>query len=75
MVDRETVEQIANSMTYYQEDGISYEVDEIPDGYEMKFQFESNGAMQNEWVKSGSVLTWIVRMRVIGWQMDTTVML
>ena len=32
MVDRETVEQIANSMTYYQEDGISYEVDEIPDG-------------------------------------------
>ena len=47
MVDRETVEQIANSMTYYQEDGISYEVDEIPDGYEMKFQFESNGAMQN----------------------------
>ena len=58
MVDRETVEQIANSMTYYQEDGISYEVDEIPDGYEMKFQFESNGAMQNEWVKSGSVLTW-----------------
>lgn len=36
----------------------SYEVDEIPDGYEMKFQFESNGAMQNEWVKSGSVLTW-----------------
>ena len=46
------------SMTYYQEDGISYEVDEIPDGYEMKFQFESNGAMQNEWVKSGSVLTW-----------------
>ena len=58
MVDRETVEQIANSMTYYQEDGISYEVDEIPDGYEMKFQFESNGSMQNEWVKSGSVLTW-----------------
>ena len=29
MVDRETVEQIANSMTYYQEDGISYEVGDV----------------------------------------------
>ena len=57
MIDHATIEQIANSMTYYQKDGIDYEVNWLPEGYELKSQYKSNGAVQNEWVKSGSVLT------------------
>ncbi len=57
MIDQATIEQIANSMTYYQKDGIDYEVNWLPDGYELISQYESNGAAQNEWVKSGAKLT------------------
>lgn len=57
MMDQATIEQIANSMTYYQKDGIDYEVNWLPEGYELKSQYKSNGAVQNEWVKLGSVLT------------------
>ena len=57
MIDQATIEQIANSMTYYQEEGIDYEVNWLPKGYELISQYESNGAAQNEWVKSGAVLT------------------
>lgn len=57
MIDQATIEKIANTMTYYHEDGIDYKVDWLPDGYELKYQYESNGAAQNDWVKSGSALT------------------
>lgn len=57
MMAQATIEQIANSMTYYQKDGIDYEVNWLPEGYELKSQYKSNGAVQNEWVKLGSVLT------------------
>lgn len=57
MIDQATIEQIANSMTYYQKDGTDYEVNWLPEGYELISQYESNGAAQNEWVKSGAELT------------------
>lgn len=57
-VDRATLTRIAESMIFYEEADTIYEMEWVPEGYELRAQFESNGATQKEWVKNNMSLTW-----------------
>ena len=54
---RDTLQRIAESMTYYGETALRYEAAWVPEGYEQAARFENIGVGQTDWFGRGDYLT------------------
>ena len=57
-LDRESLLSIAESIVYYDDPGIAYELDWAPSEYEPMYRDELVGAAQEEWTFQKTSLTW-----------------
>ncbi len=66
-VEKAELMKVAQSMTPYRDASASYRLETVPEGYEPFWRYETCGAMQEEWIKDGTVLTWMYVTDPICW--------
>ena len=56
--DTDTLLALAEGVEPYEGTGTAWEMGWVPEGYEPMYRDEGAGALQQEWVKDGTLLTW-----------------
>lgn len=56
--DTDTLLAMAEGVVPYEGIGVAWEMGWVPEGYEPMYRDEGAGALQQEWVKDGTTLTW-----------------